>query len=611
MHSLDFDCHIALQVKIAKNIHKLVAQTDEISQNQCNMDTTILNTVNTWLNGNYDQETKNAILKLQETQPDELADAFYRSLEFGTGGLRGIMGVGTNRVNKYTIGMATQGFANYLKKTYGEQEIKVAIGHDSRNNSRFFAETTAKVFAANGIKVFLFETLRPTPELSFAIRHLGCKAGVVCTASHNPKEYNGYKAYWNDGGQLVPPHDKNVIKEVEAITNVDDVKWEGGDSNITLMGNEMDQAYIEMVRQLSVYPDVISQQHDLKIVYTPIHGTGITLVPQVLKSFGFTNVTVVEEQSIPDGNFPTVVYPNPEESETMSIGLKKAKELDADILLGTDPDADRVGIGVKNHKGEWVLMNGNQTAVLAFAYMIEARKAKGIAAPNDMVISTIVTTQMINNVAKQNNVACYNVLTGFKWIAELIKEKEGKENYVIGGEESFGLMIGDKIRDKDAISAVALMCEMAAYEKAKGRTLFDKMIELYIQYGFYYENLISITKKGMNGQKEIAEMMEGYRQQPPATIDGAKVVELLDYDLQVGKNLISGESWKIALPKSNVLQFITEDGSKISARPSGTEPKIKFYFSVNTELKDKASFDIQYAALQEKVERIITDMKLK
>lgn len=575
------------------------------------MDAAILNTVNTWLNGNYDQDTKNAILKIQETQPDELADAFYRSLEFGTGGLRGIMGVGTNRVNKYTIGMATQGFANYLKKTYGEEEVKVAIGHDSRNNSRFFAETTAKVFAANGFKVFLFETLRPTPELSFAIRHLGCKAGVVCTASHNPKEYNGYKAYWNDGGQLVPPHDKNVIKEVEAITNVDEVKWEGGDSNIKMMGAEMDKAYIEMVRQLSVYPDVIAQQHDLKIVYTPIHGTGITLVPQVLKSFGFTNVTVVEEQATPDGNFPTVVYPNPEESETMSIGLKKAKELDADILLGTDPDADRVGIGVKNHKGEWVLMNGNQTAVLAFAYMIEARKAKGIAAPNDMVISTIVTTQMINNVAKQNNVACYNVLTGFKWIAELIKEKEGKENYVIGGEESFGLMIGDKIRDKDAISAVALMCEMAAYEKAKGRTLFDKMIELYIQYGFYYENLISITKKGMNGQKEIAEMMEGYRQKPPATIDGAKVVELLDYDLQIGKNLISGETWKIELPKSNVLQFITEDGSKISARPSGTEPKIKFYFSVNTTLKDKASFDEQYADLQQKVQRIIADMNLK
>lgn len=574
------------------------------------MDAAILEKVNVWLNGNYDVETKNAMLQMKEHQPDELADAFYRNLEFGTGGLRGIMGVGTNRVNKYTIGMATQGFANYLKKNYPGQEIKVAIGHDSRNNSRFLAATTANVFAANGISVFLFEALRPTPELSFAIRYLKCHGGVVCTASHNPKEYNGYKAYWNDGGQLVPPHDKNVIKEVEAITNVDDVLWGGGESNITLMGAEMDRAYIDMVKQLSVYPDIIASQHDLKIVYTPIHGTGITLVPQVLKEFGFTNVTVVEEQSTPDGNFPTVVYPNPEESETMSIGLQKAKELDADILLGTDPDADRVGIGVKNHKGEWVLMNGNQTAVLAFAYMIEARKAKGIAQPNDMVISTIVTSEMINEVARQNQVACYNVLTGFKWIAELIKEKEGKENYVIGGEESFGLMIGDRIRDKDAVSAVALMCEMAAYEKAKGRTLFDKMIELYIQYGFYYENLISITKKGMNGQKEIAAMMESYRNQPPQAIDGSRVVTLLDYDQQLGKNLVTGEQWKIQLPKSNVLQFITEDGSKISARPSGTEPKIKFYFSVNTQLKDKSEYDGVFAQLQDKINKIIADMGL-
>lgn len=575
------------------------------------MDAVILEKVNTWLNGNYDTETKEVIRKLQETQPDELADAFYRNLEFGTGGLRGIMGVGTNRVNKYTIGMATQGFANYLKKSYPNAEIKVAIGHDSRNNSRFFAETTAHVFAANGIKVFLFEALRPTPELSFAIRTLGCQGGVVCTASHNPKEYNGYKAYWNDGGQLVPPHDKNVIKEVEAITSVDEVKWTGGEANITLMGADMDKAYIDMVCGLSVYPDIIAKQHDLKIVYTPIHGTGITLVPQVLKAFGFSNVTVVEEQATPDGNFPTVVYPNPEESETMSIGLQKAKEMDADILLGTDPDADRVGIGVKNHKGEWVLMNGNQTAVLAFAYMMEARKAKGIAAPNDMVISTIVTTGMINEVARQNGVACYNVLTGFKWIAELIKEKEGKENYVIGGEESFGLMIGDQIRDKDAVSAVALMCEMAAYEKANGRTLFDKMIELYMQYGFYYENLISITKKGMNGQKEIAAMMEQYRKQPPATIDGAQVTEVLDYELQTGKNLVTGESWTIQLPKSNVLQFITADGSKISARPSGTEPKIKFYFSVHTKLDNKTDFDDRYALLQDKIKRIIADMQLQ
>lgn len=563
-----------------------------------------------WLSGNYDANTKQVILDLQANNKEALQDAFYRNLEFGTGGLRGIMGVGTNRINKYTIGMATQGFSNYLLKTYPNESISVAIGHDSRNNSRFFAETTAQVFAANGIKVFLFEALRPTPELSFAIRQLKCKAGVVCTASHNPKEYNGYKAYWDDGGQLVPPHDKNVITEVESIQSVDEVKWSGGEHNIHLMGEAMDQDYIKMLKSLSVYPEIIAQQHDLKIVYTPIHGTGITLVPKVLVSFGFTNVTIVDEQATPDGNFPTVKYPNPEESETMSIGLAKAKAMDADILLGTDPDADRVGVGVKNHKGEWVLMNGNQTAVLAFAYMMEARRAKGIAAANDMVVTTIVTTEMINQVAKINEVNCYNVLTGFKWIAELVKEKEGKENYIIGGEESFGLMIGDQIRDKDAVSAVALLCEIAAYEKSKGKTLFDKMIELYIQYGFYYENLISITKKGMNGQQEIKDIMDDYRQSPPVTIDGEAVVTLLDYELQVGKNLQTGESWKLNLPKSNVLQFITAKGSKISARPSGTEPKIKFYFSVNTELKDKASFDSKYQMLQDKINGIIKDMQL-
>ena len=571
------------------------------------MDHSIQDKVSVWLSGNYDQATKTAIANLQ---PDELADSFYRNLEFGTGGLRGIMGVGTNRMNKYTVGMATQGFANYLKKTYGDQSISVVIGHDSRNNSRFFAETTAGVFAANGIQVFLFDALRPTPELSYAIRQLGCKAGVVCTASHNPKEYNGYKAYWNDGGQLVPPHDKNVITEVEAITSVDEVNWMGGEANITLIGRAMDEAYINMVKSLSVYPEVIQAEHDLSIVYTPIHGTGITLVPEVLSRFGFTNVHIVEAQATPDGNFPTVGYPNPEESETMAMGLALAKSLDADILLGTDPDADRVGIGVKNHKGEWVLMNGNQTAVLAFAYLIEARKAKGIAKPNDMVISTIVTSAMINEVAKQNGVACYNVLTGFKWIAELIKEKEANENYVIGGEESFGLMIGNEIRDKDAISAVALLCEMAAYEKAKGKSLFDKMLELYMQYGFYYERLISITKKGMNGQKEIAAMMEGYRTSPPQAIDGSALVEMLDYEMQTGKNLVSGETWKLNLPKSNVLQFVTADGSKISARPSGTEPKIKFYFSVHTTLASKAAYDETFTGLENKIQRIIKDMSL-
>ncbi len=575
------------------------------------MDTAIQAKADAWLNGNYDQATKDAISKMEKENPEELTEAFYRNLEFGTGGLRGIMGVGTNRMNKYTVGMATQGFANYLKKTYGDAEVKVVIGHDSRNNSRFFAETVANVFAANGIKVYLFEALRPTPELSFAIRHLQCQGGVICTASHNPKEYNGYKAYWNDGGQLVPPHDKNVIHEVEAIASVDDVKWSGGESNITLIGKDMDSAYINMVKGLSVYPEVIEKQKDLKIVYTPIHGTGIMLVPEVLKQFGFTNVNIVEEQATPDGNFPTVVYPNPEESEAMSIGLKKAKAIDADILLGTDPDADRVGIGVKNDKGEWVLMNGNQTAVLACAYMIEARKAKGIARPNDMVITTIVTTELISKVANANKVACYDVLTGFKWIAELIKEKEGKEHYIIGGEESYGLMIGDQLRDKDAVSAVALLCEMAAYEKNNGKTLYEKLVELYVQYGFYLEHLISLTKKGMRGQEEIAEMMQTYRDNPPATINGSKVVRLMDYQLQVEKNLVTGETKDITLPKSNVLQFVLEDGSKISARPSGTEPKIKFYFSVNTKLNSKEEFDATYAELENRIKGIIEDMKLK
>ena len=574
------------------------------------MEAAIQKNIDKWLNGNFDEETKTQIRNLQQQSPDEVADAFYRNLEFGTGGLRGLMGNGTNRMNKYTIGMATQGYANYLKKSFPNEEVRVAIAHDSRNNSRFFAETAAHVFAANGIKVFLFEDLRPTPELSFAIRHFKCQGGVVCTASHNPKEYNGYKTYWNDGGQLVPPHDKNVISEVEKISDVTEVKWTGNDGNIKIIGKEVDDAYIKMVKGLSVYPEVIRAQKDLKIVYTPIHGTGITLVPRVLAEFGFEQVHIVEEQATPDGNFPTVVYPNPEESEAMSIGLKKAKELDADILCGTDPDADRVGIGVKDTKGNWVLMNGNQTAVLAFNYMIESRKEKGLSQPNDMVVKTIVTTNMIDVIAKHQSIHCYNVLTGFKWIAELIKEKEGKENYVVGGEESYGLMIGDQVRDKDAVSAVALLCEMAAYEKNKGRSLFEKLLDLYLQYGYFQEDLISITKKGMNGQQEIAEMMEGFRKNPPRELAGSKVTELLDYQTQVKTMLESGKTEPIHLPKSNVLQFVLEDGSKISARPSGTEPKIKFYFSVNTRLESKEKFEDAQKEAKEKIRKIIADMKL-
>jgi len=573
------------------------------------MEAKTLAKINEWLNGNYDEASKNEIRRLQKEDVSQLEDAFYKDLEFGTGGLRGVMGVGTNRMNRYTVGMATQGYANYLKKCF--PEVKVAIAHDSRNNSREFAEITANIFGANNIKVYLFDSLRPTPELSFAIRTLGCQGGVVCTASHNPKEYNGYKAYWNDGAQLVPPHDKNVIVEVEKIKSLDDVKWQGGEKNITIIGKDMDDDYIKMVKSLSIDPAVCERQHDLKIVYTPLHGSGIMLVPQALKSFGFDNVHIVEEQKKPDGNFPTVGYPNPEEKETMSIGLAKAKELNADILLGTDPDADRVDIGVRNNKGEWILMNGNQTALLAFSYIIEARKKNGLATPQDMVIKTIVTTDMIDKISKAKGVSCYNVLTGFKWIAAMIREKEGKENYIVGGEESFGLMIGDKVRDKDAVSAVAIICEMAAVAKDEGKSLFNKLVDLYVQYGLYKEELISITKKGMNGTKEIAAMMKSYRENPPKEIAGSKVVELYDYSLQQKTDLKTGKKEKLLLPKSDVLQFITEDGSKISARPSGTEPKIKFYFSVHAPLKNASAFDETDEKLAERIQNIIKTMNLK
>ncbi|SFV35819.1 phospho-sugar mutase [Thermoflavifilum thermophilum] len=565
--------------------------------------------VQQWLDGPYDEETKQQIRQLQQHNPEELKDAFYRNLEFGTGGLRGIMGPGTNRMNKYTVGMATQGYANYLKQCF-TAPIRVAIGHDSRNNSRFFAEITAQVMAANGIEVFLFESLRPTPELSFAIRYLKCQGGVVCTASHNPKEYNGYKAYWNDGAQLVSPHDKNVIAEVEKIQSINDVKWQGNDHLIHLIGEEIDQAYLQMVKNLSVFPEVIQRQHDLKIVYTPIHGSGIKLVPRALAQLGFTSVHIVEEQAQPDGNFPTVVYPNPEEPEAMSLGLQKAKTLDADILLGTDPDADRVGVGVKNQQGEWILLNGNQTAVLAFNYLIEARAQKKIATPQDYVVKTIVTTDMIDVIAAHYGVRCYNVLTGFKYIASIIREKEGKENYIIGGEESYGLMIGDQIRDKDAVSAVALICEMAAYEREKGRSLFDKLIDLYVQFGCYREALLSLTRKGMKGVEEIAAMMERFRNHPPKQIAGTQVVWIFDYLKQEKLNIITGEKQSIDLPLSNVLQFLMVDGSKVSARPSGTEPKIKFYFSVNQPLADAQAFASTWEALGKRIELIKQDLQL-
>jgi len=573
------------------------------------MNEAIAKRVMSWLRGSIDVASKEEIKRLQTQDPAALADAFYRDLEFGTGGLRGVMGVGTNRMNKYTVGMATQGFSNYLKACFPEG-VSVAIAHDSRNNSRFFAETTAHVFAANGIRVFLFESLRPTPELSFAIRKLGCKGGVVCTASHNPKEYNGYKAYWDDGSQLVSPHDKNVIAEVEKIQSIEEVRWSGGDALINTLGKEMDEAYIEMVAGLSIYPEVIRSQKDLKIVYTPIHGTGITLVPAVLRRFGFEDIQIVQEQAIPDGNFPTVAYPNPEESEAMHYGLRLAQQMDADILCGTDPDADRLAIGVKNDQGEWVLMNGNQTAVLAFNYLLEARREKGIDSPNDMVVTTIVTTPMIDAIAKQYGVNYYRVLTGFKWIADLIRQKESNEKYVIGGEESFGLMIGDQVRDKDGVSAVALLCEMAAYEKQKGRSLYQKMIDLYVQYGCYQEYLLSITKKGMDGQQQIADMMERFRQNPPVSINGVSVISVLDFASGIQQNLPSGTSSVIDLPRSNVLQFVLSDKTIISARPSGTEPKIKFYVSVHASLSKAGDYDKVASLLNDRIKGIVADLNL-
>lgn len=566
--------------------------------------------INTWLQGDYDKETKDAIYKLMETNQDELLESFYKDLEFGTGGLRGLMGVGTNRMNKYTIGMATQGLANYLKKSFPGEQLKVAIAHDSRNNSPLFAKITAEVFSANGIQVYFFKELRPTPELSFAIRHFNCHSGVVITASHNPKEYNGYKAYWNDGAQMIAPHDKNTIKEVQAISSINDVKFTRNDSLIKQIGEEVDKVYLDTIAALSVSKEAIQRQKDLKIVFSPIHGTGITLVPQVLKQFGFTNVTIVDEQATPDGNFPTVVYPNPEEAEALSIALNKAKEIDADILMATDPDSDRVGIAVKNHKGEWQLMNGNQTGSLLVNYMINAWKDKGKLTGKEFVVKTIVTSDIIENIAKQNGVKCYSTLTGFKYIAALIKELEGKEQFIAGGEESYGYLVGDSVRDKDAIASCAFIAEMAAYAKDKGVSLFDMMREMYVKSGFYKEKLISITKKGMTGAEEIQKMMKDLRNNPPKTLGGSKLSKLMDYSASVEKDLIKGGESTINLPKENVLQFLTEDGTLVSARPSGTEPKIKFYFSVNAKLASISDYDKVDAELEKKIESIIKELAL-
>jgi phosphoglucomutase len=568
--------------------------------------------INTWLTPAYDAETQAEIKQLVDSQQDDqLNDAFYRSLEFGTGGLRGIMGAGSNRMNRYTLGMATQGLCNYLKMNFQDQEIKVAIAHDSRNNSRLFAETVANIFSGNGITAYLFESLRPTPELSFAIRHLGCQSGCVITASHNPKEYNGYKVYWNDGSQVVAPHDKNIITEVNKITSPEEVKFAGDPSRIHLIGKEVDAAYLAEVKKLSINPAAIQQQHDLGIVYTPLHGSGITLVPPALAEFGFTNVSVVEAQATPDGNFPTVQSPNPEEKSAMQLALDQAKAQNADIVLATDPDADRVGVGVKNDKGEWVLLNGNQTAALLTHYILSARKQAGKAQPNDFIVYTIVTSEILGDIAQRYQVRSYRTLTGFKYIAGLIRDLAGQENYICGGEESYGFLIGDFVRDKDAVTACALVAEMAAVAKSQGRTLYEEMQRMYAEYGLYVEDLISLTKKGQRGAQEIEEMMVALRKSPPTTLAGSPVVEVRDF--QTGKihDLRTGAEQSTGVESSNVLQFITEAGDKISARPSGTEPKIKFYFSVKEPLASAVDYEMTHQKAQAKIKSIIEEMQLK
>lgn len=562
-------------------------------------DATIAARINQWLTGQYDETSKTEIRRMVDAKEfDALTDAFYRDLEFGTGGLRGIMGVGSNRVNRYTLAAATQGLSNYLKKQYSGQEIKVVIAHDNRNNATTFAQVVADVFSANDIFVYYFEALRPTPELSFAIRELGCQSGVMLTASHNPKEYSGYKAYWNDGGQIIAPHDKNIIGEVEAIQDLNQINFTAKKENIALLGAEMDVLFLDKVKSVSLNPEVIKAQHDLKIVFSPIHGTGITLVPQALKAVGFSNVSLVKAQCVIDGNFPTVVYPNPEEEEAMTLALQQAREIDADLVLATDPDADRVGIAVKNNKNEFILLNGNQTGVLLFDYLLNQWEAKGKLKGNEYIIKTVVTTYLIDKMAAAKGVTCYNTLTGFKFIGALMTELVGKKTFIAGCEESYGYLVGDHVRDKDAVVACTMIAEMAAYYKNQGKSLFDALMNIYLTHGLYLENLLSITKKGKSGADEIATLMQGYRSQAPATLGGRKVIIVKDYQQQTETNLLSGKVTAIDLPKSNVMQFITEGDYIVSARPSGTEPKIKYYVSVNTPLDKPEDYDSKKAALE-------------
>lgn len=564
---------------------------------------------NQWLTGNYDKETKDEIQRMLNTDEEALIEAFYKNLEFGTGGLRGIMGPGTNRMNIYTIGMATQGYSNYLKKQFSNKKIiKVSIAHDSRNNSRLFSETVAGIFSGNGFKVYLFESLRPTPELSFAIRYFGCQGGVVVTASHNPKEYNGFKAYWDDGGQIISPHDTNIIDEVNKISSIDEIKFNGPESNIEIIGEEFDEIYLDHIKQLSLSPEVIAQNSDMKIVFTPIHGTGVKLVPQVLRKFGFENIIQVPEQDITDGNFPTVISPNPEESDALKMALDKARETDADLIMATDPDADRVGIAVKNAEGEYILLNGNQTGSLLIHYLLSLWAEKGLLTGKEYICKTIVTTDLIADIARNYNVDCYDVLTGFKYIAELIRQNEGERVFIGGGEESYGYLAGEFVRDKDAVMSCALIAEAAAWARSKGKSLYEQLIDIYVEYKYYMETLTNVVKKGKSGAEEIQKMMEVLRSNPPSQLNGTSVIFIHDYLIQKTYDKISNTEKEIQLPKSNVLQFVLIDGSKISVRPSGTEPKIKFYFSVNSPLSSKKEFHKVGGLLDKKINGIKTDL---
>ena len=550
-----------------------------------------------WLGDGYDEETKAAVRAMLDNEDKtDLIEAFYKDLEFGTGGLRGIMGAGTNRMNIYTVGAATQGLSNYLKKAFADlPQIKVAIGHDCRNNSRKFAEVAADVFSANGIKVYLFDALRPTPEVSFAIRELGCQSGVILTASHNPKEYNGYKAYWNDGAQMIAPYDKNTIDEVNKITSVKDVKF-----------REIDRRYLDRIKTLSLSPEAIAHHHDMKIVYTPIHGTGVKLIPASLKNFGFTNIIHVPEQDVVSGDFPTVVSPNPEEPAALDMAIKKAIETDAELVMASDPDADRIGIAVRNDKGEFVLVNGNQIVMIFLNYLMTRNKELGLLKGNEYIVKTIVTTETIKTIAEQNGFKMYDCYTGFKWIASVIRENEGKARYIGGGEESYGFLPEDFVRDKDSVSSISLMAEIAAWAKDKGMTMYQMLQDIYIKYGYSKEKGISVVRKGKSGAEEIVAMMKNFRENPMKELGGSPVILIKDYASLEATDVVNGTKSKLDMPvTSNVLQYFSADGSKVSIRPSGTEPKIKFYIEVRgIKMDNYADYDAANAAADAKIEAI-------